>query len=432
MRSGSISWSVWRTSSSRTRLARGLRTHEILAADPAAVVRLPSYPDDMPSRNEPCPCGSGRKYKRCCLVQLDVVARELRERDAFLGDLTAWLRAEHAQKLEESGSHTTLIRMLRGVSGRGMSMVWALNDYLPADGGPTLMERYIARPGLGPSDKAIARGLAEARLDVYRVRSVAPGVCLELESLSDDTSVGVAWRDGLEHFRIAEILVARVVDATTAPTLWGPGARFPADGERRWRARLAALPADPAQTALTILGFHPDDAAEPLPDGVDLHTMTWSIEDDEGVLKAIEDDDLWERLGEARAARPRRGRRAGGGGRDRGRPPDHPRAGHHPPQRGPRHPARDRVPSWSQPGRADCAAARVPSSGVSARAGPRSLRAAVRASVGTRARDHRAKGRYGGPSIPEAPLRDADRRVGRGTDGRRAAGGRLSRGRSSR
>ncbi|HZL06968.1 MAG TPA: SEC-C metal-binding domain-containing protein, partial [Coriobacteriia bacterium] len=79
----------------------------------------------MPSRNEPCPCGSGQKYKRCCLVQLDVVARELRERDAFLGDLTAWLRAEHAQTLEDAGSHTTLIRMLGGVSGRGMSMVWA-------------------------------------------------------------------------------------------------------------------------------------------------------------------------------------------------------------------------------------------------------------------------------------------------------------------
>jgi hypothetical protein len=180
-----------------------------------------------------------------------------------------------------------------------MSMVWALNDYLPADGGPTLMERYIARPELSPSASATARGLAEAPLDVYRVRSVTPGVCLELESMSDDTSVRVAWRDGLEHFRITEILVARVVHATTAPTLWGPGARFPADGERRWRARLAALPADPAQAALTILGFHPDDAAEPLPDGVDLHTMTWSIQDDEPVLEVLHDDDRWDCLGEA-------------------------------------------------------------------------------------------------------------------------------------
>jgi hypothetical protein len=227
------------------------------------------------------------------------VARELRERDVFLGDLIAWLRAEHEQTLEEAGNHTTLIRMLRGVTGRSMSMVWALNDYLAADGEPILMERYIARPELSLSDKAIARGLAEARLSVYRVRSVTPGVCLELESLGDDTSARVAWRDGLEHLRIAEILVARVVKTTAAPTLWGLGARFTADGERRWRARLAALPADPAQAALTILGFHPDDAAEPVPDGVDLHSMAWSIKDDEPVLEVLHDDDLWECLGEA-------------------------------------------------------------------------------------------------------------------------------------
>jgi hypothetical protein len=59
------------------------------------------------------------------------------------------------------------------------------------------------------------------------------------------------------------------------------------------------LPADPAQAALTTLGFHPDDAAEPLPDGVELHTMAWSIKDDERVLEVIEGDDLWECLGEA-------------------------------------------------------------------------------------------------------------------------------------
>jgi hypothetical protein len=89
------------------------------------------------------------------------------------------------------------------------------------------------------------------------------------------------------------------VTCTTAPTLWGLGARFPADSETRWKARLAALPTDPTEAALTVLGFHPDDAAEPLPDGVELHTMTWSIKDDERVLEVIEDDELWECLGEA-------------------------------------------------------------------------------------------------------------------------------------
>ena len=68
----------------------------------------------MPSRNEPCPCGSGIKYKRCCLARLEAVARELRDRDAVLGGLIAWLRSEHEQDIEEAGSRTAMIRILRG------------------------------------------------------------------------------------------------------------------------------------------------------------------------------------------------------------------------------------------------------------------------------------------------------------------------------
>jgi hypothetical protein len=131
--------------------------------------------------------------------------------------------------------------MLRGPTGRSMSIVWALNDYRPADGGPTLIERYAACPEASASGRAIARGLGEARLDVYRVRSVAAGAWLELHSLSDDTSVRVAWRDGLEHLRHAETLVARVVRATSLPTLWGPApaSRLAASdaGGRAWRHR---------------------------------------------------------------------------------------------------------------------------------------------------------------------------------------------------
>src|SRR5512140_2272781 len=149
--------------------------------------------------------------------------------------MPARLRVEHKQEIEEAGSHTALIRILRGLTGRSMSMVWAINDYCPADGGPPLILRYAARPELSEGERAIARGLADARLDAYRVRSVAAGAWLELESLGDGSSVRVAWRDGLEQLDLGEALLARVVRATSLPTLWGLGARFPAGGERRWR-----------------------------------------------------------------------------------------------------------------------------------------------------------------------------------------------------
>jgi hypothetical protein len=74
---------------------------------------------------------------------------------------------------------------------------------------------------------------------------------------------------------------------------------FSADSERRWTARLAASPADPAQAALIVLGFHPDGVAEPIADGIERHTLTWSISNDEAVLEALEHEDLWESLGEA-------------------------------------------------------------------------------------------------------------------------------------
>jgi hypothetical protein len=253
----------------------------------------------VPSRNELCPCGSGRKYKRCCLERLDTVARELRDRNAVLGDVIEWLKDEHEQDLEDASAETTPIRLLGGPTGRSMSLVWALNDYRPADGGPPLMLRYAQRPDLDASAREIVRGLAEARPEVYRVSAVVPDVWVEVQPLTGGALLRLPYQDGLESLHEGEILVERLVTATAMPTPWGLGARFAADSERRWRARLAALPADPAQAALAVLGFHPDDAAEPLPDGLKLHTMAWWVDDDGAVCETLEADDTWECLGPA-------------------------------------------------------------------------------------------------------------------------------------
>jgi hypothetical protein len=253
----------------------------------------------VPSRNERCPCGSAKKYKRCCLERLQVITRELRERDAVLGDVIDWLKDEHQQDLEEASSETTLIRLLRGPMGRHMSLVWALNDYMPAVGGPPLMLRYAQRQDLDPAAREIVRGLAEARLAVYRVNATIPDVWIDVEPLTGGTSLRLAFQDGLEHPREGEILVTRLVTATSIPTPWGHGFRFAADSERRWRARLATLPADPAQAALIVLGFHPDNAAEPLPDGLAPQTVTWRVEDEEAVCETLEHEDPWESIGQA-------------------------------------------------------------------------------------------------------------------------------------
>src|SRR6266849_3791797 len=42
------------------------------------------------SRNAPCPCGSGRKYKRCCLADEEQAVREARFDDAVGRRIQDW------------------------------------------------------------------------------------------------------------------------------------------------------------------------------------------------------------------------------------------------------------------------------------------------------------------------------------------------------
>jgi hypothetical protein len=252
----------------------------------------------MPSRNEPCPCGSTAKYKRCCLPRADAVAAELRSRDALLARLIDWVRDEHLQVLEDAERETAVVRMLRGRTGRSMSLIWALNDVRPRDGGPPLMSRFAALSDLDPVERDIAIGLADARLDVYRV-CAGTSATVQLESLAGGARVEILAEDGLQELDVGDIVVARVVGTTLQPTLWGLVARFDCTGMRRWLALLADLPTDRERASLILLSFHPDDAAEPLPDGIDLLTRTWPIDDDDAVLEALEDDDSFECIGEA-------------------------------------------------------------------------------------------------------------------------------------
>ena len=45
-----------------------LKTNKIAKMDSAGyLVRLPQTTPPKISRNAPCPCGSGKKYKKCCI-----------------------------------------------------------------------------------------------------------------------------------------------------------------------------------------------------------------------------------------------------------------------------------------------------------------------------------------------------------------------------
>jgi hypothetical protein len=254
-------------------------------------------------RNEPCGCGSATKFKRCCLPRLDAVAGELRARDRVLDELIDWAREHHAETLEEASRETTLVGMLGGRAARNANVIWAVDDFSPADGGPPVMRRFAERAGLDPAGRAIAVGLADARLDVYRVSARVGDAWLEIESLTGGSRTRLPCRYGYEVLRVGDIVVGRVVSTTAIPTMWGGAKSFPPDTERRWRARLADLPTDRAAAGLVLLEFHPDDAAEPLPDGLDVVSRSWPIVDEEEFIEGVEGDDVFECIGQEMSGR---------------------------------------------------------------------------------------------------------------------------------
>jgi len=48
------------------RLAATVRAEQAARADPQPAPQPAPAPSRPPGRNDPCPCGSGRKYKKCC------------------------------------------------------------------------------------------------------------------------------------------------------------------------------------------------------------------------------------------------------------------------------------------------------------------------------------------------------------------------------
>jgi hypothetical protein len=125
-------------------------------------VRVEPLGPKPPGRNEPCHCGSGKKYKRCCL---DADQQTLRETEEALAEALPLLRAKHtrAQEYErrlreEYGVFVNYVSPIEWKGGK----VWALGSrvYLDAPLDETFHD-FLFRVLRGTFGEAWAREHAE-------------------------------------------------------------------------------------------------------------------------------------------------------------------------------------------------------------------------------------------------------------------------------
>jgi SEC-C motif len=191
------------------------------------------------ARNNPCPCGSGRKYKRCCLAEEKRASREARFDDAVGGRIQDWSTKvagdEIGAAFEEFGGPN---RTMSDSDMQVFATWFSCDRELP--GGGTPAERYAARPDLSADEREAASRIAAAALGFHRVLAVEPGHWILLEDIVRGTQARARSTNVSGDAVRWDILLGRLMDGET-PSLWGPVRFFEPHDEPELLAELRRL-----------------------------------------------------------------------------------------------------------------------------------------------------------------------------------------------
>ncbi len=184
-------------------------------------------------RNDPCPCGSGRKYKRCCLgkeskrpgrFELDVPDpgwRKIRHTDAEMTDaILHFARARYGPGLADRARQDFLgktvlssgFRHLEQIFIPWMAFVWRGSDGGDLPGRP-LAAAFLdeRRASLDEYQRAFIRAACAEPFSFFLVTSVEPGLNLSLRDLLLGREITVKERSGSQLLRKGQIVYARVL-----------------------------------------------------------------------------------------------------------------------------------------------------------------------------------------------------------------------------
>ena len=175
-----------------------------------------------PGRNEPCPCGSGKKFKKCCLLagpshtgasytgaeRLSAMAQFDRFIEDHLGpEDDAALEAFWGRYLDHDAE---LDKATSRLSDDAFEM-WFSFDF-PLDDGRLVVDRFLEEhPRLSTGERAYLQILGGTAMHLYEVVDAFPGVSLTLRDVLEGDQVTVRERLGSRTINRFDWLAARIV-----------------------------------------------------------------------------------------------------------------------------------------------------------------------------------------------------------------------------
>ena len=175
-------------------------------------------------RNAPCPCGSGKKYKKCCLnkdeagrsQKTSVTPQELELRDQLLSFAVKERYQEDYQKAYALFWRKPLREPLaldqKGEETFALFMDWFLHDFRLANGATLIEEFRRERKGqLPPEKNTFLQAEAESYFSLYEVLTVTPEVGLRVKDLLTEEEIDTLEVRGSRAVVKWDVIFARVI-----------------------------------------------------------------------------------------------------------------------------------------------------------------------------------------------------------------------------
>jgi hypothetical protein len=174
-------------------------------------------------RNDPCPCGSGKKYKHCCLRsetagKSDAMGRD-RAWDTIVEKLLDFSREDRFRKDLQAAFDLfwnrsyTIEQVNELAPAQIMNFLdWYAHDYRTADDGQRIAEIFLDEkgPSLSQQERELLRADSEAVLSVYEVTSVEEGQAIGLLDVFQDLEARLPYTTSLQGIQAGQLLLARL------------------------------------------------------------------------------------------------------------------------------------------------------------------------------------------------------------------------------
>lgn len=171
-------------------------------------------------RNDPCPCGSGRKFKRCCAGggRLTLVQRVpfVTERLAHYATGPDGYDARFGLALSAAAGHDDVVEAIAGFRDDPFIVDVAIHE-----GG--LGEEYADERGplLAADEVALLEAVLAAPRRLWEITALTPGEALTMRDTSSGDEVTFVEHAGSQDREVGELLLARSATIDGQPMLFG-------------------------------------------------------------------------------------------------------------------------------------------------------------------------------------------------------------------